>query len=201
MPLFKCWRHNVSQHLQSEILQIISSLAHPFLWGHLLALLTNWCWWRNNLFQTSFDSYLPHFVTFSLVYSQQGCTVETKEGGLLLARQTLRRNVWSLLPSNAAGFDLRLHLPTSSLLQLALSFERPSKRTGGCVHTVFLFIWLNMLQHSLHWSFTPPVVFNIYLYPLFFIFSFPFHLLQTIFLRACHCITCMVFKGMAKTVD
>lgn len=63
MPLFKCWRHNVSQHLQPEILQIISSLAHPFLWGHLLAL-TNWCWWRYNLFQTSFDSHLPHFVTF-----------------------------------------------------------------------------------------------------------------------------------------
>lgn len=61
MPLFKCWRHNVSQHLQAEILQIISSLAHPILWGHLLAL-TNWCWWRYN-FQTSFMILLCHILS------------------------------------------------------------------------------------------------------------------------------------------
>lgn len=33
-------------------------------------------------------------------------------------------------------------------------------------------------SQDLHWSFTPPVVFNIYLYPLFLNFSFPFYRLQ-----------------------
>lgn len=53
-------------------------------------------------------------------------------------------NVWCLLPSNAAGFDLRLRLQTSSLLQLGMSLRKRGGVGLGwgllCMHARCLFI-------------------------------------------------------------